>query len=147
VSVEALVLDASVTAGWLLPDERTPAAERAYGRLRARSFVAHAPELWLWECGNIIANGVKRGRVRPNDALLLWNLLDAVRTRVELTVPEPGQVRAALALAIDHGLSIHDAAYLWLASSLGLPLLTHDARLADAARSQRVAVLGVEDLA
>jgi predicted nucleic acid-binding protein len=146
MSPEALVLDASVTAAWLLPDERTPAAERAYGRLRAQGFVAHAPELWLWECSNIIANGVRRGRVRPSDAMLLWGLLDAVRTRVELTVLEPGQVRAALALAIDHGLSSHDAAYLWLASSLKLPLLTHDERLADAARQQRVPVLAVEDL-
>jgi predicted nucleic acid-binding protein len=144
---DALVLDASVTAAWLLPDERTPAAERAYARLRAGSFVAHAPELWLWECGNILVNGVRRGRVRPNDVIGLWNLLDSVRTRVELTVPEPGQVRAALALAVDHGLSIYDAAYLWLASSLALPLLTHDARLRAAAEAQKVPVLGVEDVA
>lgn len=144
---EALVLDVSVTAAWLLPDERTPAAERAYARLRAKSFHAHAPELWLWECSDIVANGVRRGRVRATDAMLLWSLLDAVRTRVELTVPEPGQVRAALALGIDHGLSASEAAYVWLATSLGLPLLTHDARLRAAAQAQRVPVLRVEDLA
>lgn len=146
-AVAAFVLDASVTASWLLPDERTRAAERAYARLRANTVEAHAPELWLWECGNIIANSVKRARVTPEDAILVWSVLDAIRARVELFAHEPGQVRACLLLGLDHALSIHDAAYLWLARSLRLPLLTHDAALAAAARRQAVPVLRVEDVA
>lgn len=145
MSAEAFVLDASVTAGWLLPDESTAQSERLYARLRARTVDAHVPELWLWECGNVIANAVRRARLTPEDALLTWSILDAVRSRVELAVLKPAQARACLVLAIDNALSIYDGAYLWLAMSLKLPLLSHDQRLARAARSRGVQVLRVED--
>ena len=144
MATDAFVLDASVTASWLLPDEHTEASRRVYAHVRGSTVDVHAPELWLWECGNIIANGVRRKRVTPADAMLLWTVLDAVRTRVELATLEPAQVRACLVLALDHGLSVHDAAYLWLAMSLKLPLLTHDATLAKAAARQSVQVLTLE---
>jgi predicted nucleic acid-binding protein len=146
-ATDAFVLDASATAAWLLPDEHSEAADRAYTCLRASTVDAHAPEGWLWECGNIIANGVRTGRVDSADALLMWSVLDAVRTRVELSTLEPPQVRACLVLAMDHGLTIHAAAYLWLAKSLGLPLLTHDESLARACSKQKVPVLRLEDFA
>lgn len=142
----AFVLDASVTASWLLPDEHTERARVAYAKLRAAVVEAHAPDLWLWECGNIIANAVRRRRMVAEDALLTWSVLDAIRTRVDLARLEPAQVRACLVIAMDHALSIHDAAYLWLAQSRGLPLLTHDASLAAAARKSGVTVIGVNDL-
>ena len=145
--VHAAVLDASVTAAWLLPDEASDASRAAYVPMRRGSLVLHAPELWLWECGNIIANGVRRRRITAEDALLTWSVLDAIRARVELTLPEPAQARAALTLAIDHGLSIYAAAYLWLALSLRIPLLTIDAALARAAKASDVRVVGLADLA
>ena len=146
-AADAAVLDASVTATWLLPDEHDEASQRLYKRVRAGAMQLHAPDLWLWECGNIVANGVKRSRIAPADAVLVWSVLDAIRTRVELAAFEPMQVRACLMLAIDEGLSIYDAAYLWLALSLKLPLLTHDGALSRAATRQQVAVLRLEDIA
>jgi predicted nucleic acid-binding protein len=145
VSPDAFVLDASVTASWLLPDEQSEPSDRVYAKLRASLVDAHAPDLWLWECSNIIANGVKLARITPEDGLLVWSVLDAVRTRVELATLQPAQTRACLTLAFDLGLSVYDAAYLWLAMSLKLPLLTHDERLAAAAARQSVRVLTVED--
>ncbi len=142
----AVIIDASVTAAWLLPDEHSESAQRVYARIRLGELELHAPELWLWECGNIIANSVKRRRMTPADAMLTWSVLDAVRSRVELTSPVPAQVRAALTLALDHELSLSDAVYLWLALSLKLPLLTHDHKLAAAARPA-VEVLTLEELA
>jgi predicted nucleic acid-binding protein len=142
---DAFVLDASVTASWLLPDEQSEQSDRVYAKLRANVVDAHAPDLWLWECSNIIANGVKRSRITPQDGLLVWSVLDAVRTRVELATLQPAQTRACLVLAFDLGLSVYDAAYLWLAMSLKLPLLTHDERLAAAAARQSVSVLTVEN--
>lgn len=147
MSIGAVVLDASVTATWLLPDEACDASRQVYVRMRRGSLDCQAPELWLWECGNIIANGVKRGRLGAADALLTWSVLDAIRTRVELTSPVPSQVRAALVLALDHGLSLYDAAYLWLAMSLKIPLLSHDRVLARAAAKNSVRVVSLEDLA
>jgi predicted nucleic acid-binding protein len=146
VAAEAFVLDASVTASWLLPDEQSEPSDRVYAKVRASLVDAHAPDLWLWECTNIIANGVKRGRIAADDGLLVWSVLDAVRTRVELATLQPPQVRACLVLAFDLGLSLCDAACLWLAMSLKLPLLTHDDRLAAAAARQSVRVLSAKDL-
>jgi len=146
VTASAFVLDASVTAAWLLPEEHTEAARRLYAKLRRHAVDAHAPDLWLWECGNIIANSVKRRRMTASDALLTWSVLDAVRSRVELAVLDPAQVRACLVLAVEHGLSIYDGAYLWLALTLKHPLLTHDDRLARVGRRQALTVLTVEDL-
>ena len=147
MSIPAVVLDASVAAAWLLPDEASEASRRVYVRTRRGSLVLHAPELWLWECGNIIASGVKRRRLSPEDALLTWSVLDAIRVRVELANPAPAQVRAALVLALDHSLSLYDAAYLWLAKSLRLPLLTADRALCRAAEAAAVDVVDMEALA
>jgi predicted nucleic acid-binding protein len=145
VSVPAVVLDASVTATWLLPDEASEASRAVYVRMRRGALILHAPDLWLWECGNIIANGVKRQRIGPADALLTWSVLDAIRSRVEMTSPAPAQARAALVLALDHGLSLYDAAYLWLALSLRLPLLTTDVALSRVAERSAVRVLSLQE--
>lgn len=142
----AFVLDASVAAAWLLPDEHTIEASYTFGSMRAGRYRAHAPELWLWECGNVIASAVKRSRVNADKALALWHVLDSLRTRIDLATLEPGQVRACLLLGTEHGLSLHDAAYLWLALSLRLPLLSHDRRLSEAAARAGVAVLRLENL-
>ena len=147
MSIPAVVLDASVAGAWLLPDEASDASRRVYVRTRRGSLVLHAPEQWLWECGDIIASGVKRRRLTAEDALLTWSVLDAIRVRVELATPAPAQVRAALVLALDHGVSLYDAAYLWLAKSLSLPLLTLDRTLARAARGAAVEVVDMEALA
>jgi predicted nucleic acid-binding protein len=147
MSIPAVVLDASVAAAWLLPDEASDASRRVYVRMRRGSLVLHAPELWLWECGNIIASSVKRRRVSPEDALLTWSVLDAIRVRVEFASPAPAQVRAALVLALDHGVSLYDAAYLWLAASLRLPLLTADRVLARAAEASAVTVVDMTAVA
>ena len=144
---DAFVLDASVTATWLLPDEHTDASRRLFAGVRSGDVELHAPDLWLVECGNIIVNAVRRKRTTAANALALWQVLDSVRTRCELYRPEPPQVRAALALALERNLSLYDATYLWLAQSLSLPLLTEDALLARAAKAQGVVVVSMGSVA
>ena len=122
----AFVLDASVTAAWLLPDEASEHTRRLYALLRRDEVEPQAPSLWQWECGNILANGVRCGRIPPSALEGLWNVLEAVRHRVDLHELAPAQHKASLALAVDAGLPAHDASYLWLARSLNLPLLTFD---------------------
>ena len=147
MSIPAVVLDASVAAAWLLPDQASEASRSVYVRSRRGSLELHAPELWLWECGNIVAGAVRRQRLGADDALLTWSVLDAIRVRVEFTAPAPAQARAALVLGLDLGLSLYDAVYLWLAKSLRLPLLTIDAAMAKAARSADVTVVDMAALA
>ncbi len=133
--MSAFVMDASVTAAWLLPDEANEHTRRLYGRIRRDEVEPQAPNLWQWECSNIIANGVRQGRIPAASVEGLWNVLEAVRHRVELHEFAPPQHKAALAIALDAGLSAYDAGYVWLARSLNLPLLTFDRRLAQSAAS------------
>ena len=142
----AFVLDASVTAAWLLPDEASDHTRRLYARIRRDEVDPQAPNLWQWECGNILANGVRRGRIPASSVEGLWNVLEAVRHRVELHELAPPQHKAALAIALDAGLSAYDAGYMWLARSLNLPLLTFDQRLAQAAPACGVRILDIATL-
>ena len=85
------------------------------------------------------------GRIPHSSVEGLWGVLEAIRHRVELHELAPAQHKAVLDVALDTRLPVYDAAYLWLAMSLKLPLLTHDERLAAAAIRQSVRVLTVED--
>ncbi|MDB5958337.1 type II toxin-antitoxin system VapC family toxin [Ramlibacter sp.] len=142
----AFVLDASVTAAWLLPDQASEHTRRLYGRIRRDEVEPQAPNLWQWECANILANGVRRGRIPTASVEGLWNVLEAVRHRVELHELAPAQHKAALAVALDAGLSAYDAGYMWLARSLNLPLLTFDQRLAHAAAGCGVRLIDIASL-
>ena len=142
----AFVIDASVTAAWLLPDAANEHTRRLYGLIRKDEVEPQAPNLWQWECANIIANGVRRGRIPGSSVEGLWNVLEAVRHRVELHELAPAQHKAALAVALDTGLSAYDGGYMWLARSLNLPLLTFDQRLAQAAPACGVRVLDIATL-
>ena len=53
--------------------------------------------------------------------------------------------RSVLDVALDTGLPTYDAAYLWLAQSLRLPLATFDAAQMAAARKSGVTLLAPED--
>jgi predicted nucleic acid-binding protein len=142
----AFILDASVTAAWLLPDQASDHTRRLYARIRRDEVDPQAPNLWQWDCANILANGVRRGRIPASSVEGLWNVLEAVRHRVELHELAPPQHKAALAVALDAGLSARDAGYMWLARSLNLPLLTFDQRLVQAAPACGVRLLDIATL-
>ena len=137
----AFVLDASVTAAWLLPDAASEHTRRLYARIRRDEVEPQAPNLWQWECGNLIASGVHAGRIPAGSVEGLWAVLEAIRHRVELHELAPAQHKAVLDVALDTGLPVYDAAYLWLARSLRLPLATFDAAQAEAATRTGVALL------
>jgi predicted nucleic acid-binding protein len=142
----AFVLDASVTAAWLLPDEASEHTRRLYAKIRRDEVEPQAPNLWQWECANILANGVRRGRIPSSAIEGLWSVLEAVRHRVDLHELAPAQHKASLGIAMDSRLSAHDAGYLWLARSLNLPLLTFDRKLMDAAAACGVKLVDITTL-
>lgn len=142
----AFVLDASVTAAWLLPDEASDATRRLYAMIRRDEVEPQAPNLWQWECANIVANGVRRGRIPHAAVEGLWTIIENVRHRLELHELAPPQHKASMGIALDLGLSAYDAGYLWLARSLALPLATFDKRLQEAAAACKVEVLDITRL-
>ena len=142
----AFVIDASVTAAWLLPDMASEHTRKLYAAIRRDEVEPQAPNAWQWECANILANGVRSGRIPSYSVEGLWSVLDAIRHRVELHELAPAQHKAVLAVAIDAGISLYDAGYLWLAKSLNLPLATFDEQLIQAAPQAGVKLLDISTL-
>lgn len=128
------VVDASMVAAWLLPDEKGPEAEALFDRMGADHAVA--PDLIRHEVRNLMLTAVRRGRV--TEAFLPWAIERFDRLPIE--GGGPGDDLLILALAKTRNLSAYDAAYLSLAQLRKLPLATLDQRLAQAARREGVEI-------
>jgi predicted nucleic acid-binding protein len=133
----AFVVDASVAAAWLLPDEVSNVATAAYARLPEEEAVA--PGLWWLEMRNIFLSNERRGRIDAAKSNRALDLLAGLPIRLE----HGAESGALMALARKHGLSAYDAAYLELALREALPLATLDNALAKAALAEGVALVGV----
>ena len=132
----AFVVDASVAAGWLLPDERTDIADAL--ALRMQSEDAIAPDLFWHEARSLLVTALRRGRI--NEAAVYISL-DRLAT-IPLRNAGPSDAVSVTRLAILHGLSAYDTAYLDLALREHLPLATLDKKLAAAAQAEGVTILG-----
>jgi predicted nucleic acid-binding protein len=132
----AFVVDASVAAGWLLPDEPTDIAD--VFAFRMQSDDALAPDLFWHEALSLLLTALRRARI-PETAVYIS--LDRLAT-IPLRNAGASDAVTAARLAIKHGLSAYDAAYLELALREHAPLATLDKRLAAAAAAERVTVLG-----
>ncbi|BAF89670.1 hypothetical protein AZC_3672 [Azorhizobium caulinodans ORS 571] len=121
------VVDASVSATWLLPDEGNLVASAAYERLLTDHAIV--PSLWWFEMCNIFLTNVRRGRVTREQADRALALLADLPIAID---PAPDHERL-MRLARAHGLTAYDAAYLALAVRDGVPLVTMDQALHQAA--------------
>ena len=128
-----VVVDASIAAAWLLPEEDSDAAEALIAALSGRPPI---PSLFWHEARNILIVAEQRGRIVAGEAAAAMRRL----RRLPLEDAGAGSDGAVLALAMAHGLSAYDAAYLALAQERGLPLATLDQKLAQAARQEGVDV-------
>jgi predicted nucleic acid-binding protein len=130
------VVDASVTACWLMPDESHPSARAAFELLDRMD--AAVPAIWWFEARNVLVMNERRGRmggVDLNRAFELLNKLPVVLDR------EPDET-AILRLARRHRLTVYDAAYLDLALRRAAAIATLDKALAGAAVAEGLAVVG-----
>lgn len=130
------VVDASVAACWLLPDEGAAAAARAYARFP--DDMAVVPTLWWFEMRNIFISSERRGRIDSGRTSVAMALLRALPIRVDAATEE----ELLMTLARRHGLTAYDAAYLELALRLDVPFASLDEELVRAARSEGVVVIG-----
>lgn len=119
-----VVADASVVVA-LLFDEQDQ--EEALVRLRGR--LVAAPHLLDLEFANAAVKKMRRERLDAGRVAEALQMLDEV-----VADRHPVPAAAALELAQRYGLTSYDAAYLWLAERLEVPLVTFDARLGEAAR-------------
>lgn len=127
-----LVVNASVTASWLLPDEESP--EGRFWLARVFSAGAFAPAIWNYEIRNILRICEKRGRLGP---VSMQKSLETLRS-LPIQIPATPDWDHVMWLSARHNLTIYDAAYLELALRLDGQLATFDRALAQAARANGV---------
>lgn len=126
----AAVIDASVILTRIFPDEKyTPQLAVYFKRFTQGRLKLIAPGLLKYEVANALRSGVVQRRMIPEIAGKLLeeflklpiNYLDIDFTKV-------------LATALKYKISVYDAAYVCLAKTKRLPLLSLDRKLAKVAR-------------
>ena len=129
------VLDASVTAAWLLNETDHSRSTITVGYLRTDRPIA--PVMWWFETRNILVIAERRRRLPRQAAGEVWQSLRNLPVELH-ELPETDQVYR---LAMARGLTFYDASYLELAMRLSTPLATLDHALAEAARAEGVTIL------
>ena len=130
-----IVIDASLAAAWCFDDEATAQADAMLDRVRTEG--ARVPGLWHLEIANVLRQAERRGRIGEADSSRRLELLAQLPILVDIETA----TRAwgpSLALARTHKLTDYDAAYLELATRLGLPLASKDKELLAAAANSGV---------
>jgi len=136
--VNDFVLDASLAVQWFLEDE----ADRKYSLDILSSLSekrALVPALWFYEVGNGLLMAHRRKRIS-------FGQIDAFLSRLKAlpidTLPQsPDEILNLPTLAQAHGLTVYDAAYLFLAMKSNSSLATTDNALRRAAASTGVKIL------
>ena len=134
----AFVLDNSVTMRWCFENTSTPYSESVLEQLLV-GLQAHVPVLWLYEVVSVLAKSERIGAISSDKA---HGFLEDLRS-LDITVDDEsfGHVFGDVhRLAVTHGLSGYDAAYLELAIRKGLPLATLDEDLQKSAPAAGVAL-------
>ena len=129
------VVDASVIACWLLPDERHPIAAAAYARIAVDPAIV--PALLWFELRNLLIVNERRGRLDPVKTDHALRLVRSLPITTDADVDEDALMR----LARTRRLTVYDAAYLELAQRKGVPLATLDVALSTAARAEAVPLI------
>ncbi len=141
--MSAIVLDNSVLVAWVL-GEPNNLVERVLDELATAT--GHVPAVWPYEFANVLVVAQRRQRISASQAARAVALVRGLNLAVEpLEAARTLEHVAELALA--HGLTAYDAAYLDLAMRLGAGLATMDTALARAARTSGVAVRTLDSAA
>lgn len=127
-----LVVDASVIAFFVMPDEGGDEDHPIYGHLIEESLIA--PGLYWYEVRNIALKNMRRGRLPQGELNIVLAAIEAFP--IELKTDLAGADVAVLARK--HALSFYDACYLALAVGERARLATLDASLARAAKAEGV---------
>ncbi|MEM9479865.1 MAG: type II toxin-antitoxin system VapC family toxin [Verrucomicrobiota bacterium] len=126
-----VVIDASYSGAWFIPDERTEEADEISLRIEKEEIEFCCPSLWDFEMMNLLLISVRRGRVAEEN--LQWGI--GLLHSIKKTSFDASSEAAKLRLA-DFGqrfqLTAYDAAYLELADRFNVPLFTKDNKLAAA---------------
>jgi len=130
------VLDASMAATWMLPDENNTEADLLMAELH--SAPALVPSLFWFETRNLFIMAERRNRLAARAATLTMTQL----RRLRINDAGSSNDTFVITMAIQHSLSGYDASYLALSKLSGLPLATMDQKLATAAKRENIMIRG-----
>lgn len=128
-----LVADCSAFLPLCFEDESSTVADAMIVEIASQG--ALVPAIWWYELRNVLEVNERRGRIEAGQSDDFLRLLGQLPIVVVLDDNEIDAVE----LARKFRLTVYDAAYLALAQSRQLPLVTLDRKLADSARG-----IGVE---
>lgn len=126
----SVVLDASVIASALMPDEGRVDLDD----LKTRFSTFLAPGLLWLEVRNLALTAERRGRMSAHAGDIMLSAFD----RLEIRTDPAEDSEATMGLGRRHGLTAYDAVYLALALRERAALATEDLKLAAAAQAEGV---------
>lgn len=135
-----MVVDASVSLAWCMPDEVDGFAASVLRSLATNSAIV--PAHWSLQVTNALIVAERKGRIGAADTIRAITLLHALPIAVDAQTADRA-MGETLSLARAHRLTTYDAAYLELAVREGLPLATQDTDLKRAAKEIGVATFNV----
>ncbi len=133
------VVDASIGIAWVHPAQATSASQALLEAL-CDGAVVQAPALWPLETANALLVLVRRGKLTEEERGAALAALGRLSVVFDHEMASLAFTRLS-ALAVQHRLSIYDAAYLELALRKKLPLACKDGPLRTAAKRCRVKLL------
>ena len=122
-----VILDASITTGWLLEDEQDPRSLAVQAQVHREGAIV--PRHWHFEVANSLLFAERRDRLQPGSAKRQLRSLN----ELPISLDDSPDVELSFDLAVAHGLTLYDAIYLELAMRRALPLATLDQDLERAA--------------
>lgn len=123
----AYVVDASVGIKLFVAEELSDAAHALFAlRVDERPVRLVVPDLFYIECTNILWKYHQRFGLSRGDA---ESAVDQLGQLLVHSTPTAALTADALALAMTHGITAYDAAYVALAQRLAIPVVTADAAL------------------
>ena len=128
------MVDASVVAKWILvKEEHKENALKIKNDYVANRVGLSSVEFLVEELANALWKAHKLERISRDDAVEALKALGSMG--IELHRLSWSQVAEVMGIAFDLGITVYDASYVYLSDELGLPLITADGCLYDAARN------------
>jgi predicted nucleic acid-binding protein len=138
-AMSALVIDASITLSWLLPDEASELAIAVRDDL-PKAEAVWVPAHWKLEVCNSLWMAERRKRLDAAGVTQAADLFLKIPVAIDPDTNERAG-RETLALARQHGLSVYDAAYLELVLRRGAALASLDEPLRLVAKELGISVV------
>ncbi len=124
----AFVIDASVAVAGAFDEPWSSAARDLFAQAERDELSLIVPDLFWYEVAHALRHGLAADGERLSRTIR-WMGAAPVAT-ISL---DPADLAGVVAMAVDEGLTVYDAAYLFLARQVGCSLITQDRKLLTAA--------------